>query len=170
MTFRLCTRRGEPPINLGNPFPGGSREGRRSACGGSSSGRSWFCPEAARAPPPRRDGEGEALRSGEEAQEREAHAGVEREADVCPVRGTSSAVTLRVPWLAGGSHRGTRHRAPPYGESKPLLKCSWNWFLPTRGGDPSPEGARKPPRGCELSKQGSATGATKKTAAQTDRY
>ena len=46
--------------------------------------------------------------------------------------------------VAGGCHRGSRHRAPPHGESKPLLKCSWNRFLPTRGGDPSPEGARKP--------------------------
>ena len=61
-----------------------------------------------------------------------------------PVRGTSSAVTLRGPWLAGGSHRGPRLLPPPHGESGPLLKCSWNRFLPTRGGDPSPEGASKP--------------------------
>ena len=72
--------------------------------------------------------------------------------------------------VAGGSHRGPRLLPPPHGESGPLLKCSWNRFLPTRGGDLSPEGARKPLRGCEVSIPIRNVGATKKTAAQTDRY
>ena len=50
--------------------------------------------------------------------------------------------------VAGGSHRGTRLLPPPHGESRPLLKCSWNRFLPTRGGDRSPESGGYPPRGC----------------------
>ena len=64
--------------------------------------------------------------------------------------------------VAGGSHRGPRLLPPPHGESGPLLKCSWDRFLQTRGGDPSPEGARKPPRACELSIPIRNVGATKK--------
>ena len=46
------------------------------------------------------------------------------------------------PVVAGGCHRGARQEPPPHGESGPLLKCTWNRSLSTRGGDPSPEGAR----------------------------
>ena len=47
------------------------------------------------------------------------------------------------PVVAGGCHRGARQEPPPHGESGPLLKCTWNRSLSTRGGDTSPEGARK---------------------------
>ena len=55
-----------------------------------------------------------------------------------PVRGRSAAVNFRSCW----SSPATRLVAPPHRESMPLLKCYWNWLLQTRGGDPSPEGAR----------------------------